>query len=181
MQHLAEALPLVPPRASDKRANAPMSRVLGGGISRAPGVLAVHRAFLDADEGAARRQCETVDVDAIAHEKRAVGAPEWESLRRRMERHVDRTASGTALRETTRGMRMRKRVHHAQSYIGSLSVTRVLLKYQPFHQAYLAVGSHFGSGIQVCARATATAHHLHYPPPPPPFRPSSASPSGYSG
>ena len=95
-----------------------------------------------------------------------------------MERHVDRTASGTALRETTRGMRMRKRVHHAQSYIGSLSVTRVLLKYQPFHQAYLAVGSHFGSGIQVCARATATAHHLHYPPPPPPFRPSSASPSG---
>jgi len=180
-QGIAEALPLVPPRASDKRANAPMSRVLGGGISRAPGVLAVHRAFLDADEGAARRQCETFDVDAIAHEKRAVGAPEWESLRRRMERHVDRTASGTALRETTRGMRMRKRVHHAQSYIGSLSVTRVLLKYQPFHQAYLAVGSHFGSGIQVCARATATAHHLHYPPPPPPSRPSSASPSGYWG
>ena len=89
---------------------------------------------------------ETFDVDAIAHEKRAVGAPEWESLRRRMERHVDRTASGTALRETTRGMRMRKRVHHAQSYIGSLSVTRVLLKYQPFHQAYLAVDDEAARG-----------------------------------
>ena len=75
--------------------------MLGGGISRAPGVLAVHRAFLDADEGAARRQCETFDVDAIAHEKRAVGAPEWESLRR-----SDRSLLVDSLRRRNRSPRV---------------------------------------------------------------------------